>query len=130
MTDHRVFHHVCHNLFLQSVSHKWLYCRNFKLSLNQLFLYFYGHFKQFSSYRTSFFESLNHFSSILMTGFLSVIHNTLSRVSHRCWEHWRGGLGSVHEGGMVSLRWCWKHLWSSWPVSKVTSYKPANLQFY
>ena len=39
--------------------------------------YFYERFKQFSSYRTSFFEILNHFSSsFLMPDLLSVIRKT------------------------------------------------------
>ena len=62
ITDHDIFYHIFHNLFLifrQSVSHKWLYHRTFKLSFDQLFLRIF----QFSSYSTSFFESLNHFSS-------------------------------------------------------------------
>ena len=62
ITDHDIFYHIFHNLFLifhQSVSHKWLCHRTFKLSFDQLFLRIF----QFSSYSTSFFESLNHFSS-------------------------------------------------------------------
>ena len=63
---------------------------------------------------------------------------TSSRVSHKCWEHERGGGGisSKFDGGggyggsMGALNAVEKHLWRSLFDSNVAGYKPASLQIY